>query len=192
MLSILAGFMIGLGGIVYLSVGGPVGALFFAVGLLTICHFKLELFTGKVGLLATKDISVVKLIEIWVGNFLGTWVAALLMIGTPRYEALKGAAAAIVQTRLTNGFVANVFLGVFCGLLMFIAVNGFAASGNMVFIFVPVAAFILAGFNHCVADMFYLHLAAEKLNDYAVLIPTTIGNVIGGCILPIVKQNNTF
>ena len=71
---------------------------------------------------------------------------------------------------------------------MYIAVNGFSTSGNPLFIFVPVAVFILSGFNHCVADMFYLNLAAMNIEDYLVLIPTTIGNVIGGCLIPIVKS----
>ncbi len=71
MLSILAGMLIGLGGIIYLRVGGPVGASLFAIGLLTILHFKLELFTGKAGLLATKEIKPFKLLSIWLGNFLG-------------------------------------------------------------------------------------------------------------------------
>jgi formate/nitrite transporter FocA (FNT family) len=53
MLSILAGMLIAMSGIAYLTVGGPIGASLFSLGLLAILHFKLELFTGKAGLLAT-------------------------------------------------------------------------------------------------------------------------------------------
>ena len=187
-MAILAGFLIGIGGAVFLSVGGPVGAFLFAVGLMTICHYKLELFTGKISGLVTGEINISELLRIWCGNFVGTMVAALMICGTPRYESLVGEAAAIIQVRLTNGPVANLILGVFCGLLMYVAVNGYATSGKLAFVFVPVAVFILAGFNHCVADMFYLNLAAMNISDYAVLIPTTIGNVIGGVLLPGVKN----
>lgn len=78
MLSILAGMLIGVGGIIYLRVGGPVGASLFAIGLLTILHFRFELFTGKAGLLATNDIKPFKLLTIWLGNFLGTSLMAVL------------------------------------------------------------------------------------------------------------------
>lgn len=171
--------MIGLGAIVYLSVGGPVGALLFAVGLLTICVFKLDLFTGKIGLVATGDITFVKLLEVWVGNFIGTFIAASVVLGTPRFAALSEAAAAISQVRMMNGPVANLLLGIPCGVLMFIAVTGYKESGNSLFVFIPVAAFISCGFNHCVADMMYIHLGAESWTEYGTLIPTTIGNAIG-------------
>ena len=187
MLSILAGFMIAVGGIVYLSVGGIGGALLFAVGLMTVCYYKLELFTGKIGLLPTGEITGKKLLEIWIGNFIGSFMAAGLMVGTPKYDALRSGAAAIVKTRLANGHIANLVLGIFCGLLMYIAVNGYAMFGNIVCVYVPVAVFILAGFNHCVADMFYLHMAGAAIEDYIVLVPTTFGNVIGGCLLPTFK-----
>lgn len=52
MVSILAGMLITLGAILYLTIGNVVGAIMFSLGLLTILYFKLELFTGKAGLLA--------------------------------------------------------------------------------------------------------------------------------------------
>ena len=57
MLSIFAGFLIGMGGIIYLKVGGIAGALFFSLGLMTIITFKFNLFTGKAGLLSTEEIT---------------------------------------------------------------------------------------------------------------------------------------
>ena len=78
MLSILAGMMIAIGGIIYLTLSGIEGALLFSMGLLTILCLKLELFTGKAGLLATREIKPGKLFEIWIGNFLGTWIISFL------------------------------------------------------------------------------------------------------------------
>lgn len=178
-MAILAGFMIGIGALVYLSVGGYVGALLFAVGLMTICWFKLHLFTGKVGLAATNEIGWQDLLRIWCGNFVGTMTAAALYLLTPNHEAVLESAAAIVQTRLANGPIVNFFLGVFCGVLMFVAVTGYSESRNFLFTYIPVAVFILCGFNHCIADMMYLHLGAAHWQDYIVLLPTTLGNAVG-------------
>lgn len=57
-LAILAGFMIGVGAIINLIVGGIWGAIFFSLGLMTIIYFKFNLFTGKAGLLMTREISI--------------------------------------------------------------------------------------------------------------------------------------
>ena len=56
---------------------------------------------------------------------------------------------------MSNDFMTNFIYGIFCGMLMYIAVAGFNSSRNFIFVFVPVATFILCGFNHCIADMFY-------------------------------------
>ena len=187
--------MIGIGALVYLSVGGYVGALLFAVGLMTICWFKLELFTGKVGLAATGQIGWLDLLRIWCGNFVGTIIAAGFMIGTSRYPAIREAAAAIVDLRVANGPIVNFFLGIFCGVLMFVAVTGYSESRNLLFTFVPVAVFILSGFNHCIADMMYLHLGSSNWQDYLTLIPTTIGNAVGAigfnCMLKFCGPNRS-
>lgn len=84
MLSIVAGMMIAIGGTIFLTLNGLEGALLFSMGLLTILCLKLELFTGKAGLLATREIAPGKLIEIWFGNFVGSWIIAFLLIMTPR------------------------------------------------------------------------------------------------------------
>ena len=189
MLSILAGFMIGIGAIVYLTVGGVAGALLFAVGLMTICCFKMELFTGKVGLFAEGKIDCLGMIRIWFGNFIGVLIAAMLILSTHRGEMLSETARNIVAIKVAATPVENFILGVFCGLLMFVAVSGYSEHRNILFVYVPVAVFILSGFNHCVADMFYLSLGAQNANDFLILIPITLGNVVGGSIIPLVRRS---
>ena len=85
---IIAGFMISLGGYLYLTLGGLVGALFFSIGLLTILHFNFQLFTGKAGLLSTKQISCLRLVAIWIGNLIGASAGAVLASLTPKGQAL--------------------------------------------------------------------------------------------------------
>lgn len=123
MLSIVAGMMIAIGGIIYLTLSGLEGALLFSMGLLTILCLKLELFTGKAGLLATREIKLGKLFEIWVGNFLGSWMMAFLLIMTPKGVELANKASEIIAIRLANGFFVNLIYGIVCGMLMFMAVK---------------------------------------------------------------------
>lgn len=185
MLSIVAGMMIAIGGIIFLTLSGLEGALLFSMGLLTILCLKLELFTGKAGLLATKEITPGKLLEIWIGNFIGTLGMALMLLLTPRGAELSNKATEIVAIRLANGFFVNLIYGIFCGMLMFMAVKTWQfTNGNPFYAMMPVGIFIVCGFNHCVADMFYLHMGCLHLSDYWVLIPTTIGNLIGCNIIP--------
>ncbi|MBO7211000.1 MAG: formate/nitrite transporter family protein [Methanobrevibacter sp.] len=185
MLSIVAGMMIAIGGIIYLTLSGLEGALLFSMGLLTILCLKLELFTGKAGLLATKEITPGKLLEIWIGNFIGTLGMALMLLLTPRGIELSNKAMEIVAVRLANGFFVNLIYGIFCGMLMFMAVKTWQfTNGNPFYAMMPVGIFIVCGFNHCVADMFYLHMGCLHFSDYWVLIPTTIGNLIGCNIIP--------
>ena len=177
----LAGIMIALGGVVNLTVGGPLGAVLFSIGLITILVFGFDLFTGKAGLLATGEITPVKLAHIWGYNFMGAAIMALIIaIAKPE---LGEAAKAIVEIRNANGELINMFLGILCGILMYVAVMGYKKTGNFLLAVFPVAVFILCGYNHCVADMFYISLGATKVTDLMSLIPTTIGNVIGANLL---------
>ena len=124
-LSMLAGMAITLGATVYLSVGGVVGALLFSVGLMTVVAFKLDLFTGKAGLLATNEITIGKLVKIWFGNFFGAFLTSLAVLISPIGEKVAVSATPILETRLGNHPVENLILGIFCGILMYIAVFGF-------------------------------------------------------------------
>lgn len=185
MLSIVAGMMIAIGGTIYLTLSGLEGALLFSMGLLTILCLKLELFTGKAGLLATREIKPGKLFEIWLGNFLGSWIFAFLLILTPKGIDLAMRASEIVAIRVANGFFVNFIYGIMCGMLMFIAVKTWQfTNGNPFYAMMPVGIFILCGFNHCIADMFYLHMGCMDLFDYQILIPTTLGNLLGCNIIP--------
>ena len=77
----------------------------------------------------------------------------------------------------------------FCGLLMYIAVTGFQKTNNFIIVIMPVMFFILCGFNHCIADMFYTFLGSNSWKGFLHLIPTTVGNVIGANIIPHIIKN---
>ena len=188
MYSILAGIMISLGCIVNLQVGGIGGALLFSIGLITTLMFNLDLFTGRAGLLATDQITWKRIGLIWLGNLYGCVMGAAVLSLTPLGATLGATAQTITAIRLANGPLANVILGSCCGILMYIGVNLFNKQNNPIYAMMPVATFILSGFNHCVADMFYFAIAGASLATWLTLIPTTIGNTCGAIIIPTINR----
>lgn len=182
-LSILAGIFISLGCIVYLSVGSIAGALLFAVGLCAVLHFKAELFTGKVGLWVTNQITPYKLGQIYIGNLIGCLFMAGMVLFVPGLAIIEPAAA-IIAVRIANPWYVNIIYGIICGMFMFIAVN--VHKLTPIATMMCVGAFILSGTNHCVADMFYTAVSLGSMplwGGVSALICTTLGNIIGANIL---------
>lgn len=177
--SVYAGFMIGIGGIVYLSVENKVvGSLLFSFGLLTIVTQGFYLYTGKIGFVEKfkelPDIAV-----IIIGNYAGTFLAALLS----NLAHLKIDSTELVNKKLDNDIFHIFLLSILCGVMMYLAIDNHRKSGNLVFIIAPVMIFILSGFEHSIANMFYFHLAGvHSLKSYAYLFVMLVGNGIGAKI----------
>lgn len=189
-LAILAGIAIGVGGIIFLSLDNKiVGACMFSVGLYAICINGLYLFTGKIGyLLDNKKDYLITLLVTWVGNLIGTGLAAI-MASCTRISGISETAAAICNVKMNDGMVSLFLLGIFCGMLMFIAVDGYKQTTNPLILVLPVAVFILCGFEHCIADMFYFSMAGMwSLDAVLRVVVITIGNAVGGLMIPFVKK----
>lgn len=187
-----AGITIGIGGAVYLTLENKViGAVLFGVGLYTIVLNGLFLYTGKVGyLISTKDKKayILQLIFTWLGNLAGTALAAAAISAT-RIRNLGRTAEVICKTKLADTPHSILILAVFCGILMYAAVDGFREKGNPLILFFCVTVFILCGFEHCIANMFYFSLAgAWSLRAIIYLLLMTLGNSVGGILLPLVKK----
>lgn len=196
LLAIAAGMSISLGGSVYLSSSNKVlGAFLFSVGLCTILVFKFKLFTGVVGYIPdNKPVYIIEVLVTWVGNLLGTFGFATLMSFTRIGEKLKVAAISSTDTKLQDGPVSLIILGIFCGLLMFIAVDTYKKyidkkPFNAVFMEVMcVTVFILAGFEHSIADMYYFAAAGRYFESFYVLLFVTLGNAMGGMLIPVINK----
>lgn len=187
-----AGITIGIGGAVYLTLENRViGAVLFGVGLYTIVLNGLFLYTGKVGyLISAKDKKayILQLIFTWLGNFAGTALAAAAISAT-RIRNLRRTAEVICKTKLADTPHSILILAVFCGILMYVAVDGFREKGNPLILFFCVTVFILCGFEHCIANMFYFSLAGTwSLRAVIYLLLMTLGNSVGGILLPLVKK----
>lgn len=180
--SIIGGFLIGFGGTVYLNMDNKIVASFlFGLGLFTIINFELNLYTGKIGYLSKENWKEILLTL--VGNFIGTNVFAFLVLQTRLAEKLKEAVAPSVELKLSDNLLSTFILGIFCGILMYIAVGTFKKLPNMLgtlAVFLCVAVFILAGFEHCVANMFFFALSSSPADYLLPLLVTIAGNSLGG------------
>ena len=75
--------------------------------------------------------------------------------------------------------------GVFCGVLMYIAVDNYKSKGSMLGTFICVPVFILAGFEHSIADMFYFSSAMMwNMDSFLFTLAILFGNMIGCCLIP--------
>ena len=189
-LAMIAGLAIGIGGIVFLSVEIKLaGALMFTVGLYAICVHELNLFTGKVGYLPERTpLYLFDLLVIWLGNLTGTWITAALALHS-RIKGISELAQSMCEVKKSDGILSLFFLGILCGFLMYVAVDGYAKTKNPIILFIGVAAFILGGFEHCIADMFYFS-AAEMWSFDTLLrvLVITLGNSVGGMFIPLGKK----
>lgn len=192
LLSIMAGVMIGLGGIINLTVGGVLGAFLFSLGLISILMFQFKLFTGQVGYLTFGMVNPKELCVIWLGNLIGTAITARVFLLTYEGREVVDQALNIMFTRLSNYWYENIILGIFCGMLMWIAVWAFNEKMPVI-TFACVAAFILSGMNHCIADMFYYFMCVSEywaFLGFTTIICTTIGNIIGCNMIPLTMKRN--
>ena len=189
---ILAGICISMGGVVLLgtmaSVGAQykwVGACLFAIGLFTVIHFGFNLYTGKIGYVLEND--RVYLVQVALG-LIGNLVGCLIIGYAFQFDgAVTMCEAKIDGLDLSDPYsiFVNLMKGVMCGMLMFIAVDYHKTKGSFLATFVAVPVFIMAGFEHSIADMFYFSSAMMWDMDAVIFILIIIiGNAIGGMLIP--------
>ncbi len=191
--AVLAGMCIGFGGVVFLSLESKVlGALFFTVGLFTICTFGLHLYTGKVCYVFQRDRAyALDLPVIWLGNLAGAWLTAALA-GLTRVSPIAEKAAALCAVKNEDSLLSLLILGFFCDIFIYIAVEGFNKNpheiGKYLALFFGVMVFILCSFEHCVADMFYYSMAGAWSADALLrVLVITLGNSLGGALFPLIR-----
>lgn len=184
-----AGILISIGGIAYLAIPDKiVGSFIFSLGLLTICIYGFNLYTGKVGyLLVNKPKYLLELLFSLIGNFLGTLAIGSLMRLT-RFTTYVDTAKNIVDLKLNDNLLSIFILAMLCGMIMYLAVNNYKNNkdvvGKYMTIFMGVMAFILCGFEHCVANMFYFSIAGVfSLKVFYYLLVMILGNSVGSLII---------
>ena len=192
---ILAGISISIGGTVFLLCESKiVGALFFTVGLFCVCAFGFHLFTGKVCYAFDNARSyALKLPVIWLGNLPGALITGFLEMQTRLGPNLTEKAAAICQTKLGQGLLSAFILAIFCNIMIFVAVEGYKTIphelGKYLAIFFGVTIFVICGFEHCVANMYYFTVGKAWSAETALyLLVMTAGNALGGVSVPLLRK----
>ena len=193
--AVLAGIAIALGGTVFLSLENKVlGALFFTVGLFTVCTLGLNLFTGKVCYVFEQDRAYAAALPvIWLGNLAGAWLTAALEQLTRIGPNLRARALTLCETKLSDSLLSIFVLAMFCNILIYLAVDGYKNNphepGKYLALFFGVTVFILCGFEHCVANMYYFSAAgAWSLRTLGYLLVMTLGNAAGGVLFPLLRK----
>jgi len=229
LLAVLAGMFIGLGGVgattaavsvPLASVGKFLGACIFPGGLTMVLLAGSELFTGNNLLtipLLEKEITLGGMLKNWIvvyiGNFVGSMIVAAGAVFSHQLSLFgNGMATSVISTaasKCTLTFGDAFLRGIFCNFLVCIAVwISFAAkdvAGKIIGLFFPIMIFVLCGFEHSVANMYYISagLFAKSVPAYAEaasaagvdlsvinwgnffgtnLLPVTLGNIVGGAI----------
>lgn len=204
----LSGLMIGIGGIVNLSCENRyLGAVLFSLGLFCIVQFGYGLYTGKVGYVLDRDKAYLgETFFTLLANAVGAALTAGLMLLT-RFAndatisgmdvTLMEMAQSTMQTKFDDSLLSSFVLAIFCGILMFTAVEGHRRCakknnfvGGVFLIVLPITVFILSGFNHCVADLFYYFLAGcpNPLCALCYFPVVILGNLVGGVLIPLLKH----
>lgn len=183
--AVAAGLAISIGAASYLSCENKiVGALLFTAGLFTICFFGLNLYTGKIGYALDME-HPVDCLTIWLGNAVGCVMGgALLRFASP---SLADVGRVVTQAKLEIPLLRAVVLGIFCGILMYIAVHNYIENphmlGKCVGILVCIPAFIICGFEHCIANIVYFTLGIRSVSELLPMLAFTLAvsaaNAIG-------------
>ena len=193
--AVAAGISIGIGGWVYIICSSKIaGAALFSIGLFMVCSRKYNLYTGKIGYAVTDKNLHKNLIQIWAGNFAGAFIVGTLFRFTRMFTQQSGdTVRGIVSGKIDDTWYGIFILAVFCGILMFFAVDTFNSfDGKPLFqelgVLLGVMVFILCGFNHCVADMFYITAAGMwSVKALIYILIVTIGNSVGSIIFSLIK-----
>lgn len=229
-LAVLAGAFIALGAMFSTTVSAgtagtlPFGVvrllagLVFCLGLILVVLGGAELFTGNALIVmawASGRVTSLQVLRNWgivyLGNLLGAMATALLVYSSAQYTFGNGAAGLvaleIAQAKTSLGFVQAVSLGILCNALVCLAVwlclGAHSTADKILAILFPVAAFVAAGFEHSIANMYFIPLGllvttdatfltvlGKSTLDYPTLtwsaflwknlLPVSLGNVLGG------------
>jgi len=202
------------------GLGKALAGVVFGTGLMLVVLAGGELFTGNVLMLTAvldHKVTVSKMLRNWiivyVGNFLGSLLIAYMMANSGLFgsgaDMLGAVTVRIAVYKVNLDFLQAFYLGIMCNWLVCLAVwissGAESMAGKIFSIFFPIWLFITSGFEHCVANMYYIpagilaksslsyadlsNLSQEALNSltwssFAInnLIPVTLGNIVGGGI----------
>ncbi len=186
---VCAGILISIGGAVFLACDNRyVGSVMFTVALLCICLKGYSLYTGRIGFIVeTHNKEYFGGLTLGLlGNAIGTVACGYAI----RYALPKlgDTAQALCEGKLGQSFPQTLIRGLFCGVLMYLAVSIYKEKNNVIGIIFCIPVFILAGFEHSIADLFYFAASGiVSLKALGFIWTVILGNSIGAVILPLLS-----
>lgn len=185
--SILAGVLIALAGIVYLNCSDKfIGSFLFSFGLCLVLLLEANLFTGKVGYLKSKK-DVLDLTIMFVINIVTAFLVGLIT----KNGSLSEAAAVVTEAKLDifyNTWWITLLKSIGCGICIYGAVEGYKKTKSFIPVILGVMVFILAGFNHVVADAFYIGASPFYWINLVYLLLVGFGNAIGSVLIRLLQR----
>jgi formate/nitrite transporter FocA (FNT family) len=199
---ILAGFLIALGGIANLAcickggsgIGNLFGAMFFSIGLLCVCFLGANLYTGKIGFII-EERKIRFCIDTFIGllgNVIGALLVGLLISLLGKDNFINSVDLSLVNGKIENfDILKTIISSAFCGILIYLGVYLFKKYENpglkTLFIFLAVTVFVISGFDHCVANVFYFTDFA-LINGFNIklvylFLLNVLGNSLGSLLL---------
>ncbi len=227
LLSILAGMYIGFGAIFATTtmtavepfgIKKLIGGTVFSVGLMLVIIAGAELFTGNVLMSLTCLAGKIKLsgvfrnwLIVYIGNFIGSVILAWMFVktglwGTPENVNGVGMTALnIASAKVSLDWSAAFFRGMLCNILVNLAIimatSAQTITGKVFAVLFPISAFVSSGFEHSIANMYFVSTGIfienlAKLSDFSNiswgafitnnLIPVTLGNIVGPIIFVVI------
>lgn len=194
------------------TVARILSAAVFPGGLVMVIVVGAELFTGNSLMIIStleKKITFIQMLKNWlfvyIGNFIGSLFVALLVVyghtaslyDGKLAESMVNIAAGKVNLTLSDAFIRAILCNILVCVAVWVAAAAKNVSGKIVALYLPIFVFVLCGYEHCVANMYYIPvgifasseygIAAESLNWGSFilknLIPVTLGNIVGGCFI---------
>ena len=180
--SILAGVLIALAGIVYLNCSDKVvGSFLFSFGLCLVIILEANLYTGKVGYIKSVD-DLSEVLFMLILNLVSAYLVGLISGMGPMHDS----AVAIVTTKLETEWWITLLKSIGCGICIYGSVEGYKKTKSFIPVILGVMCFILAGFNHVVADAFYI--GAARVGSLQYLLLVAMGNAIGSILIRLLQR----
>lgn len=178
--SVLAGVLIGLAACIYVKCTDKLaGSILFSIGLIGVILLQAYLYTGKIGYVDNKQ----KLKDAMLGlvvNLSTAFCVGLIF-------RLCNGEQVVMAAKIAKNWYQLLFDGIGCGALIYLAVELYKKSNNILVVILPVMAFILAGFEHCIADAAYYGMCESTWQGLLAIILVIIGNTIGSLLIHLLQ-----
>lgn len=183
------------------------GSMIFSFGLCLVIYFKSQLFTGNHLMFLNyfqKQTSFRPILKNWGVVYLGNFIGSIAMITIFYFffsgvDSIQNRFAAIAKLKTEYSFFMAFGKAILCNILVclavFLGVTGKTITKKIIGIVIPITLFVFFGFEHSIANMFFIPIGLTFSNvDFAQgstlflgnIIPVSLGNIVGGLILSVV------